>query len=103
MEELTQSFENITIESNFNITILDNIKKYLEIIHCVNKYSDEEVKNVHQFWKELNKIYKQNILDYIYQTIHNDDNLINKHLKMESKIYKANIYLFTHYLINILY
>ena len=103
MDELTESFENIKINHNLNDEILLNIKKYLEIIHYQNMYNDEEVQNVHLFWKKLNKMYKQNLLDYIYDTIHYENNHIKDYLKMDNAIYKSNIYLFTYYLVNVIY
>ncbi len=103
MEDLIDSFENIEINQNLNQTILVHIKKYLHIIHCNHHYTDSEVQNVHTFWKSLNKIYKQNLLDYINETIHYNDNLINNYLKMEHKTYKANILLFTYYLTHHMY
>ena len=102
MDELTKSFNNININSNFDTTILLNIKKYLEIIHNEKYYNDTEVKEVHDFWKNLNKVYKQNLIDYIHETLHYD-NLVKDYLKMENIIYKSNIYLFTYYLIQNLY
>jgi hypothetical protein len=103
MDELTQSFENININSNFDTIILLNIKKYLEIIHNEKYYNDVEVREVHDFWKNLNKVYKQNLIDYIHETLHYDNNLVKDYLKMENIIYKSNIYLFTYYLIQNLY
>ena len=103
MDELTESFDNIKINNNFNTIILLNIKKYLEIIHNEKYYNDVEVKEVHDFWKNLNKVYKQNLIDYIHETLHYDNNLVKDYLKMENIIYKSNIYLFTYYLIQNLY
>ena len=57
----------------------------------------------HDFWKNLNKVYKQNLIDYIHETLHHDNNLVKDYLKMENMIYKSSIYLFTYYLIQNLY
>lgn len=103
MDELTEYFDNIKINHNFNTIILLNIKKYLEIIHNEKYYNDVEVREVHDFWKNLNKVYKQNLIDYIHETLHHDNNLVKDYLKMENMIYKSSIYLFTYYLIQNLY
>ena len=103
MDELTESFNNININKTIDDYTLLNIKKYLEIIHYQNYYNDNEVKEVHDFWKNLNKVYKQNLIDYINETLHCDNNLVKDYLNMDNNIYKSNIYLFTYYLIQNLY
>jgi predicted metal-binding protein len=101
MDELLNQFNNITI--NEDQLILLNIKKYLDIIHCNEKFNDNEVEEVHEFWRNLNKQKKQNLLDFIYDNINNENNMIQNYLQYDFQKYKSNIYLFTYYLINLLY
>jgi hypothetical protein len=101
MEELINQIENITI--NEDQLILLNIKKYLDIIHCNKQFSDNQVQEVHEFWRNLNKQKKQNLLDFIYDNINNENNMIQNYLHYDLKKYQSNIYLFTYYLINLLY
>ena len=99
MEELNIDLTKLTL--NENIKLYEEIKFYINVIHDKILFSNYEViKRMDNYWKSLNPFIVQNLVDYINETINNENNEIIKYLKMDLYNYRSNMFMFLDYLMH---
>ena len=100
MEDLIINFNKISLEKDNEL--LYQIKKYIDFINNENQYTNKDlIITQDNYWRNnVNPMSLGNLIDYINETINDENNIIIKYLNIDIKNYQYNILMFLDYIIH---
>lgn len=99
MDLLTKNLDNLKL--NNNEILYEQIKHYIDVIHTEELFTNSDVINkMDNYWKSINTFILYNLIDYINESINDNNNEIIQYLKMDLYVYKSNINMFLDYLMH---
>tara|TARA_B100000123_G_C25690982_1_gene410776 strand:+ start:757 stop:1068 length:312 start_codon:yes stop_codon:yes gene_type:complete len=100
MEDIIINFNKISLEKDNDL--LNNIKKYIDFINNQNQYTNKDLIIAQDnYWRNnVNSMSLGNLIDYINETINDENNIIISYLNIDIKNYQYNILMFLDYIIH---
>ena len=91
MEDIIINFNKISLEKDNDL--LNNIKKYIDFINNQNQYTNKDLIIAQDnYWRNnVNSMSLGNLIDYINETINDENNIIISYLNIDIKNYQYNI------------
>ena len=99
MEDLIINFNQISLTQDNELLL--HIEKYIDFINNENQYTNKDLIIVQDnYWKNVDVMSLENLIDYINETLNDKNNIIIKYLNVDIITYKYNILMFLDYIIH---